>query len=310
MRPLLALPLALAACASPARTVIAVQPGVELVCTARAPGAAAPPPPALVAVAPDAAAAPDAAFQLDEDAATPRLDPTPAVREVDPARLVLLPGVERSWSVVRVVRCEGARAVIVGRDARISSRPLASLRALRFAAGVEVMALWEGGPTPYHAVVTSLRGDEVHVRYDDGSEESLDTLRLDAVTVTEAPPAHVCPLAAGAAPAVLVPRDAWRRAAVVVECGGANALVETVRGGREEVPAAGLTRAAFGAGDRVMIRWRDGNDWPARVDRAEGRTLAVTYEDGSEETVALGQVVAWAAADGATRAAAAYACPR
>lgn len=301
--------LALVACASPARTILQVSPGVELVCIARGPGAAPTPPDAAV-VAPDATAG-DAAFQLDAAVVTPTVETPPAVREVDPARLALLPEVERTWAVARVVRCEGARAVLVDRRARVFSRAQSSLRALQLTAGVEVMALWEGGPTPYHAVVLTARGEEVRVRYDDGTEESLDALHLDAVTSRDDPrPARVCPLAAGAAPPVLIAREAWRRAAVVVECGGAAALVETLRGGREEVPSAGLARAAFARGDRVMVRWRDGNDWPARIDRAEGSALAVTYDDGSEETVALGQVMAWAAAEGSTRAATPFPCPR
>ena len=187
-----------------------------------------PPPPALVAAAPDAPSPWTLRFSSTRTR-PPRASTRRPPSAGRPARLALLPGVERSWSVVRVVRCEGTRAVIVGRDARISTRPLASLRALRLAAGVEVMALWEGA-TPYHAVVTSLRGDEVHVRYDDGSEESLDALRLDAVTVTEAPPAHVCPLAAG------LRRRCWCRA-----------------------------RAWRGGGGRVRRRERAGGDGPRRA---------------------------------------------
>ena len=308
MRTLAAALALVVSCSSPARTVITVQPGVELVCTARSSGPA-------VALVPDAAvrdAAPeDVSFELDAAVVTPTVDAAADVPDVDPARLALLPVVERSWGVARVARCEGARAVLVQRDARFITRPLAALRAARLVAGAEVTALWQGGATPYHAVVMEVRGDDVRVRYDDGTEETVDPLRIDSVITAVAPsPARVCPIAAGAVPTVLIAREAWQRAAAVVECGGASALVETIRDGRQLVPVGTLSRATFARGDRVMVRWRDGADWAARVDRAEATSLAVTYDDGTEETIAYGQVVAWAAGDGATRPAAPYACPR
>jgi len=308
MRTLVALALTVVSCASPVRTVIHVQPGVELVCTARSSGPA-------VAAPPDAAvrdAAPaDVPFELDAAVVTPSVDAAADVPDVDPAHLALLPVAERSWGVARVARCEGARAVIVQRDARFVTRPLAALRAARLVAGAEVTALWEGGATPYHAVVMEVRGDDIRVRYDDGTEETVDPLRIDSVITAVAPaPARVCPIAAGVVPTVLVAREAWQRAAAVVECGGPSALVQTIRDGRQLVPVETLSRATFVRGDRVMVRWRDGADWAARVDRAEGASLAVTYDDGTEETIAYGQVVAWSAGEGATRAAAPYVCPR
>lgn len=158
------------------------------------------------------------------------------------------------------------------------------------------MALWgEGAGEPYHAVVLGTDRDGVRVRYDDATEENLAIHRIQQVTRASGlgPALDACIPLPGSLRAVLTPDAVWRRVAVVIEAGGPSVLVETARDGRTTVAAAGLSRPTFAAGDRVRVRWRDGGEYGARVRRAEGATLAVTYDDGSEEDIHPGQVLAW-----------------
>jgi hypothetical protein len=240
----------------------------------------------------------DATLVEHHDASTP-----PAVA-VDPSRLVLLPSTTRTWTTLRVARCDGARAVLVQRDGSTTTRPLAVLRAPRFATGTEVMALWgEGAGTPYHATVLEQTNDRVHIRYDDASEETVDVARIESATSAGTLPAlaQPCALRRGALPVALVEERLWRTVATVIECGGANALVESARDARRTVPVATLARPSYTGGDRVMIRWRDGGDYGARVERATEGTLDVTYDDGSTETVSVAQVLSWAPGQGPVR---------
>ncbi len=301
-----------AACSARPQTVIVVSAGSELVCTARG-GSDRRNLPAVTADAstavPDVTSPPtlDAAAVVAVDAGTAA---TPDSPPMDPSRLALLPA-ERSWSVGRLARCEGARAVVLLRDGTVVTRPVGSLRSVRLRAGAEVMALWGDAPgEPYHAVVLDSNDEGVNVRYDDGSEERTAFTRIDQVLrgAETASAAGVCPPRAGTLPAVMVVRETWRRAAEVIECGGPSVLVETRRDGRTTVPAAGLSRADFARGDRLMVRWRDGTDYAARIDRVEGANLAITYDEGSEESVHVGQVVSWAPPVGATRSANPYSC--
>jgi hypothetical protein len=287
--------LAVACSANPSHTIV-MQPGVELICTARYPDAGM--------------AAVDVALAV-ADAGAPPADVPVDAPPVDPSRLVLLPA-ERAWSVGRVARCEGPRAVVLLADGAVTTRAVATLRAPRLPAGAEVMALWgEGAGTPYHAIVTRTDTEGVHVRYDDGSEEAVALARIREVLRASdpGPAASACAPSPGTLRTVLVPGASWRRVAVVIEAGGATTLVETLRDGRVTVPTAGLARLAFARGDRVIVRWRDGTDYAARVDGVDGAAIAVTYEEGSQETIHPSQVQAWSTGDGASRAAASAADP-
>lgn len=304
--PLCAL-LVVASCTSAPRAVIVVSPGTELVCSARSVATAAPSVVALDASTASADVPPvDAAVEPVDAPATPLQRRSLAV---DPAHAALLPASERTLTVVRVARCVGARALVVLHDGRVEAWPLASLRAARLAPNVEVMAYWQGGESAYHAVVTAVSGDAVHLRYDDESVETLEAARLESVRVASVPPAAtgLCAATGTTLPLALVERERWRRAAAVVECGGPSALVDTLRDGRQTVPLEGLARLTLTRGDRVMVRWRDDHDWPATVGSVDGASVGVTYEDGSEETVALGQIVAWSAMGASTPAP--YRCP-
>lgn len=291
--------LLVAACSASPRTTIVVQPGVELICTARVPDVASPPAPIDASTPVDAPPPVDASTPADAVVAIADAPPPP----VDPSRLVLLPA-EQSWSVGRVARCEGARAVVLLPDGAVVARSVAALRAPRLPQGAEVMALWgEGAGEPYHAVVLDTDRAGVRVRYDDESEERLAIHRIQRVMRASSlgPAVGACSPSPGALAAVLVPEAATRRVAVVIEAGGPSVLVETLRDGRVTVPAAGLSRAVFAAGDRVMVRWRDSGEYAARVDRADGDGLAVTYDDGSQESIHPAQVLSWSAPEGTSR---------
>lgn len=314
-RPRLAgLALALAACSNTPRAMLALQPGTEVVCTVRPAG------PPIISVDAGTPRLFERPLTLTVDAEAPAqdaaldaaVDAAVAARtlpDVDPGRLVLLPVTTRAWAVVRVARCEAADAVVLAHDGGVRTVPASSLRGARLEAGDDVVALWGEAPgAPYHAVVRSAEGRAIGVRYDDGTEESVDIARVVRVTRASAPGAAtgVCPPPAGALPAALVEAEAWRAVGAVVECGGATAFVRSAREGERSLPTAGLARLQFAAGDRVMVRWRDGADYAARVDRVEGAALAVTYDDGSEETVRVAQVTAWS--PGAARAAQPFRC--
>lgn len=314
MRSFAAPALLLIACTGAPRSVIVVSPGTELVCVAR--GA---PSRALDAsvVAPVDGATVDVAVDASRDAAVDDVEatdvsPTPPRRRtlaLDLAHAALLPEGTHTLRVVQVARCIGARALVVTDGGRIEAWPLPMLRAPRFAEGAEVMAHWQGGPSAYHAVVTAAHDQSVQLRYDDGSHETLDASRLESVRLAEVPPTAtgVCAGGGEALPVALVESERWRRVAAVIECGAPEVLVDTLDEGRHNVALAGLSRFAPATGDRVMVRWRDDHDWLATVRSARGDALDVTYEDQSEETVALGQIVALAR--GAGREPSAFRCP-
>lgn len=299
--------LLVAACSASPRTTIVVQPGVELVCTARMPDAAVPSAAPDAALTVDAATAVDAPTAVDAAAITPDAPPAPPV---DPSRLVLL-SADQAYALGRVARCEGARALVLLADGTVVTRTVASLRAPRLPQGAEVMALWgEGAGEPYHAVVLDSDRSGVRIRYDDESEERLPVHRIQRVLRASGlgVAAGACVHSPGVLTAVLVPEAVVRRVAVVIEAGGPTVLVET-REGRSTVPAAGLSRLALAAGDRVMVRWRDSGDYAARVNGVDGAAVAVTYDDGSEESIHPAQVLSWSAAEGASRALPAFTLP-
>lgn len=291
----LALALCLAACSGAPHTVLNVPAGEELVCTTRPLHAA--PPPRVAATPPPREPPPpaDAGVHAATTPPPPAPAPSPAPN-VTPARMVLLAATSRDWELARVARCEGARAVLVQRDGSPRTVLRTLIRTPVLLPGMQVMARWgEGEGTPYHAVVRSTQGRSVHVRYDDDSEEDVDLTRIDSVSSSTLPGivAQSCPPPPGMLPMVLTERRPWRDFGAVIECGGPMVLIERRQGQRVSVATSRLTQVTLAEGDRVLVRWRDGADYNARVDRVEGASLAVTYDDGSEETVTLGQVVAW-----------------
>ena len=160
-------------------------------------------------------------------------------------------------SEVLPTRCAGGfagvRALVVLHDGRVEGWPLASLRAARLAPNVEVMAFWQGGPSAFHAVVTAVSGDGVHLRYDDESVETLDLAGLESVRVASVPPVAtgLCAATGTTLPLALVERERWRRAAAVVECGGPSVLVDTLRDSRQTVPLEGLSRLTLTRGEEA-----------------------------------------------------------
>jgi hypothetical protein len=239
--------------------------------------------------------------------------PTPEPpRAIEPSQLVLLSAETRQWEVARVARCEGSRVVLLRSQGRVSSVPATTVRNMTLANETEVTALWgSDGGTPYHARAMGTRPGMVSLRYDDASEEWVNIERILSVR-SRTPPgdvAHVCPPRAGEIASVLVEAETPRTFAQIVECGATETLVANVDGERVTVRNASVQRVVLAVGDRVLVRWRDGHDYTARIDRVSGSSLDVTYDDGSTETIVTGQLVAWLTPVEATHRLQPFRCP-
>jgi hypothetical protein len=285
-------------------TTVTLHPGSELICTTRETAQ----PPAVATRESPRVSVPAAVV-----ATTPLATPTPeAPTAIDPSQLVLLSAETRQWEVARVARCEGTRAVLLRSEGRVSSVAATSLRTMSLANETEVTALWgTGAGTPYHARVIGTRTGMVSIRYDDASEEWVNVERVLGVRSTTPPGdvAHVCPPRAGEISSVLVEAETPRRFAHIIECGTTETLVATASGARITVRNTAMQRVVLAVGDRVLVHWHDGQDYTARIDRVNGSSLEVTYDDGSSETIVTGQLVQWLTPVEATSRLQSFRCP-
>jgi hypothetical protein len=75
------------------------------------------------------------------------------------------------WFVGRVVRRDGTRVEIAYLDGTNETLPEDSVRPFDWTTGTKVSCEWKRQRKYYGGTITSLDGDNVHVRYDDGDQE-------------------------------------------------------------------------------------------------------------------------------------------
>src|SRR5438270_690225 len=88
---------------------------------------------------------------------------------------------ESYWYPGTIKHSDGERYFILFDDGNQLQTPAERLRPLTIDAGDKVQGRWQGGPQYYPGEITERTGDVVHVRYDDGDEETtlLRLLRLE-----------------------------------------------------------------------------------------------------------------------------------
>jgi hypothetical protein len=183
----------------------------------------------------------------------------------------------------RAMSCaNGTVHVLLGSGAEIDL-PESRVRDLRLVVGQPVTAFWQG--TAYPAHVAALRGSEVRIAWDDGSdtpEQWVPSSMLDRVL---GPPDARRALTAcrGAGP---VAAELGQRVVIghTLACEGTTRVVQGPQGILRLVDPAGAVRARVAVGDAVMARWNHQTPYAARV-LAIGERVRVRWEDQSETEV-------------------------
>lgn len=230
----------------------------------------------------------------------PSDDATPPPPPVDLARQVSWRAGE-AWAPATLVSC-GATFRVTYADAASEDVRAADLAELRVAVGDRVAAF--SGNYSYAARVETVQGPVARLRFDDGSEQWLELMRVRFV---ERPPRPIDPSArprwldaacrsvgqAGREPvSVLVRRWSVRSAGAIAECEGGRAVVMGRDGARSEIASSDVSLLGPEAGDTVRVRWRGSSLYLGTIERIEGTQIALRWEDGSSETVGLDVVAA------------------
>ena len=252
---------------------------------------------AVARVRPDAppmtavpAAPPVAAVAVAPAPAQPPADPLAAFPRVPP----VVVAEENVWSIARAVRCERGSVVVLFTDGATASVPEAELRAPSGAVGTRVAARYTGGPLHYFGELVQLDAEHTTVRYEDGSEERLAFEHIGLVFGEPGrAPAKVCGQLRGLQlPRVLVRRYRAQHAARIEAC-TADAL--TVRRGdassSERMNRAGAAALSAAVGDRIVVRWNDGLRYLATIRAVTGDQVHIVYEDGSEGTRRISEIL-------------------
>jgi DNA repair protein Crb2 Tudor domain/Agenet domain len=169
-----------------------------------------------------------------------------------------------------------------GDSAHLSFR---QVMALNIAQGNRVFGRKQGGPTYHPGTVTARRGEEIHVRYDDGEEEwtTLSMVRVDR----GAPAWEEGDRVLAHWPA----EPSWWYPATVQSVIGDTIAVEYDDGDSAELSPRQVRALDLVEGSEVFAR-QDGNRYyvPATVLARRGEEVQVRYEDDEEEWAPLGMV--------------------
>lgn len=145
--------------------------------------------------------------------------------------------------------------------------------------GDEVWGNWQRGNTWYRGAVVSRDGDSLHLRYDDGDEETT-TFQYIRGKTQPAP-------AVGKAVYALWQEDGYWYPAVVKEAGPDDFLVQFEdENVQRRLPRKEVSRYEVTFGEPVQANWKNGGRYyDAEVLSRNDRTYRLRYADGAVEDV-------------------------
>jgi hypothetical protein len=154
-------------------------------------------------------------------------------------------------------------------------------------AGDRVWCRWKGGPTFYPGEVARRSGEVIHVRYDDGDEETtlLRLLRLERDDWF--PPGELGQLREGDRVLACWYDLNWYPG-VIVSITGKRLHILFDDGDQAMVTPEKVKALDFKVGDRVCCRRRGGPIYyPGEITKQQGEVIHVNYDDGEEETTSI-----------------------
>jgi hypothetical protein len=189
-------------------------------------------------------------------------------------------------AVVLTVNDEGQYHIVLdnGNQALVSGD---RMRPLQVEVGDKVLARWQGGTDYYPAEVTRQSGEVLHVRYDDGDEETT-SVRLVRLQRDEwFPP--VGPSDAAEGDRVFgCWFDLHWYPGVVLSVEGKRVHVLFDDGDQAMLTPDKVRALEIKVGDRVQCRFKGGPAfYPGEITRKRGEVIRVRYDDGDEETTSV-----------------------
>jgi hypothetical protein len=215
--------------------------------------------------------------------ATPPVTPPPEPPRGRMSELVEL-GESGDVRAARALTCSGGVVHVLFANGGEADVPITSVRDLRLIVGQPVTAFWEG--TAYPAHVSEVRGREVRVAWDDGSdtpEQWVQASMLDRILGPLGDARGALAACRGAGP-VAVEVGQRVRLGHLLSCEGNVRVVQARDGIVRLVDPARAARARVAIGDHVEALWNHQTPYAAQV-VSIGERVHVRWEDGSESDV-------------------------
>jgi hypothetical protein len=219
----------------------------------------------------------DVVARLHHGLVAPPVDP-PAV-ELPPAtpitQMVLLDAAPRARAAM-LDSCEDGSASVIYPDGTGAQVPTSLLHPLHVRAGDRVTALWSG--SPYPAVIMATRGSLVRARWEDTSDQWIESTDVRSINGTVSGTVHGCPHGA-----VWVEEPARTAVGRLLGCDAATATVITSDGTPRTISRESLVRVPLHLGDAIEASW-NGTPYSAVV-MAMGERPHVLWSDGTQNDI-------------------------
>jgi hypothetical protein len=163
------------------------------------------------------------------------------------------------------------------------------VRPFRVASGERVLCRWRGGPEYYLGEITEVRGEKIHVRYDDGDEE-WTSVRLLRLQRDEWLPGGELRFKVGDR-VLACWFDGYWYPGLVLSVEGKRVHIAFYDGDQALVTPGQVKELDVRVGDQVYCRREGGPQYlPGEVTEQEGERIRVRYDDGKDEWTSLRMV--------------------
>ncbi len=190
------------------------------------------------------------------------------------------------WYPGTVQALEGERLHVYYDDGESEWLPPDRVAPLDLKPGDRVFGRWQQGPVFYPGQITARDGEKIHIRYDDGGQE---TTTLSLVRVRRG--GAVNPWRVGQRVLAQWAHEPFYYPGVVAAVNGDAVAIRYDDGDRSEVLPEQVLPLRLDVGDRVYARWQRGPYYyPGRVAQKNGDNILVQYDDGQQEWTVIAVV--------------------
>jgi hypothetical protein len=217
--------------------------------------------------------------RIDPDDWKGRAAPRPGHSWIVGDRVLAKWGQDPFWYPGTVQALEGERLHVYYDDGYDEWLTPERVAPLDLKAGDRVFGRWRQGEAFYPGQITSRDGEKIHIRYDDGDQE---TTTLSLVRVRRGAGAN--PWRVGQRVLAQWGPEPFYYPGVVGAVNGDVISIQYDDGDRAAVMPEQVLPLRLDVGDRVYARWQRGPYYyPGRIARKNGDDLLVQYDDGRQE---------------------------
>jgi hypothetical protein len=219
-------------------------------------------------------------------AAPPPPSTSPALRR-EVGERVLACWHDLCWYPGLILNVSGEQCLIVFDDGNQGLIAADKVRPLTVGEGDRVWCRWKGGPTYYPGEITDLKGEVVHIKYDDGDEETT-LLRLVRLERDDWFPMGALAEFGEGERVLACWYDLNWYPGVIVSITGKRVHILFDDGDQAMVTPDRIKALAFKLGDRLCCRRKGGPIYyPGEITRISGEVIQISYDDGEEETTSI-----------------------